>query len=301
MNFEIYSGDSLVYNSRSTNQNYALGSPHLKLELNKAGTLEFSIFPTHPMYNSFKRMSTYVTVYRDNEEVFRGRVLQVEDEMYMERKIQIEGDLAYLVDSLQYPDKVSEKSPISPMQTMSGNVLKITNAAPNMNYNEIVVNVAPIQNGSGNPSASNIRPISGRTTTSIYRTGNNLLECTMSTRTVNGVTATVNSDGTIILNGTATGDCAFTYGSQQSLKLGYGYILSGAPSGSGASTYRLAVYSGGWKYDDGFGVYFSKENAADNSVKILVAQGCECNNVVFYPQIRAGLTLENLKHIMEPQ
>lgn len=97
--------EQLFYDSESGNARMAVAQPSLKLELSKAGSLDFTILPTHPMYDSFMKMKTYVRVMQDDKEIFRGRVLQIEDTTYMERQIQCEGDLAYLIDSLQPPQQ----------------------------------------------------------------------------------------------------------------------------------------------------------------------------------------------------
>lgn len=96
--------EALFYDSESGAAEQAIGSPKLKIELNKAGTLDFKIYPMHPMYNSFRKLKTYIRIMLDDFEIFRGRVLQIETTTYKERSIKCEGDLAYLVDSIQPPD-----------------------------------------------------------------------------------------------------------------------------------------------------------------------------------------------------
>lgn len=64
--------------------------------------------------------------------------------------------------------------------------------------------VAPVQVGSGDPSPSNVRPISGFTGAKLTKCGKNLLPPVFGSKTNNGVTFTVNSDGTVTANGTAT-------------------------------------------------------------------------------------------------
>lgn len=96
--------EALFYDSESGAAEQAIGSPKLKIELNKAGTFDFKIYPMHPMYNSFRKLKTYIRIMLDDFEIFRGRVLQIETTTYKERSIKCEGDLAYLVDSIQPPD-----------------------------------------------------------------------------------------------------------------------------------------------------------------------------------------------------
>ena len=110
MRYLLYANDQLFYDSENSLINDAIAEPRLHLELSKAGTLEFKIHPTHSMYNSFTRMTTYIRVMQDDEEIFRGRVLEIEDDTYMERKIQCEGDLSYFCDTYQPPDKVKSKT-----------------------------------------------------------------------------------------------------------------------------------------------------------------------------------------------
>ncbi len=105
--------EELFYDSESGSAEMAIAQPNLKLELSKAGTLEFTILPTHPMYDSFHKMKTYVRVMQDDYELFRGRVLSIEDTTYKERHVQCEGDLAYLIDSLQPPQQEVEANTTS--------------------------------------------------------------------------------------------------------------------------------------------------------------------------------------------
>ena len=55
----------------------------------------------------------------------------------------------------------------------------------------------PVQSGSGDPSPTNVRPISGWTGAKVSRTGKNIIYPTYESRTQNNVTFTVNSDGSI--------------------------------------------------------------------------------------------------------
>lgn len=77
--------------------------PKLEMELNKVGSFSFTIYPDHPYYNDIHQMKSVVTVYCDSEIVFSGRVLLIERGFYNEKSILCEGELAYLLDSIQYP------------------------------------------------------------------------------------------------------------------------------------------------------------------------------------------------------
>ena len=71
------------------------------LEVNKTGLLTFKIPPTHPYYNKIKRHSSQITLYQENTILFSGRVLNDETDFYKIKTIECEGELSYLLDSIQ--------------------------------------------------------------------------------------------------------------------------------------------------------------------------------------------------------
>lgn len=69
----------------------------------------------------------------------------------------------------------------------------------------VVASWEPVQEGSGEPSPENIRPISGRDTVSVERCGENLLNITPFTKLINkGITYKYVANGGIHISGTAT-------------------------------------------------------------------------------------------------
>lgn len=70
----------------------------------------------------------------------------------------------------------------------------------------LVLNLEPHQSGSGDPSPTNIRPISGYDAVNVTRAGKNLYRYPYAntTHTQDGITWTDNGDGSITVNGTAT-------------------------------------------------------------------------------------------------
>lgn len=95
-------------------------------------------------------------------------------------------------------------------ETLSGDIITLPPYDPPLTlYTEtgrfiysLIADIEPVQAGTGDPSPDNIRPISGWTKCNVQRTGKNLLENTLTTRTVNGTTFTVNTDGSITISGT---------------------------------------------------------------------------------------------------
>lgn len=104
--FYIYADGKPLYSpafaSANTNA-YAAINPRLSLELNKAGSLSLTILPTNHLYNEIKVLKTIITVMQDGVEIFRGRVTDITTDIFMQRTIYAEGELAFLIDSIQRP------------------------------------------------------------------------------------------------------------------------------------------------------------------------------------------------------
>lgn len=115
-------------------------------------------------------------------------------------------------------------------------------------------------------------------------------------RTINGVTWTVNDDGTITANGTATADSGFWIVEQKYiLEPNKQYIFSGSPINvSILYVYQMvsAFVDGAWKtsyYDYGRGgfVFTAMENAAYR-IETVVPAGTTVNNLTFKPMLNEG-------------
>lgn len=121
------------------------------------------------------------------------------------------------------------------------------------------------------------------------RSGKNLLQNGGASITSYGITTTVNGDGSVTVEGTATQDYYyFLFSEQPTLKAGT-YILSGCPSGGSSTTYRLAVmdssYSLNLAVDDGSSGTFTLAEDTIISPLILIRSGVTIN-ATFYPMIR---------------
>lgn len=105
MTYRFYANDELIFASDWADPEYQLISPIIKMEVNKAGSLEFTILPRHPFYDALSKMKTRISVYMDDQPIFSGRVLSDDTDTYRQRKIYCEGSLTYLVDSVLGPSK----------------------------------------------------------------------------------------------------------------------------------------------------------------------------------------------------
>ena len=117
---------------------------------------------------------------------------------------------------------------------------------------------------------------------------------TGSSITDNGITYTVNSDGSIRADGTATAASLFmliSTGKSLLLSKNKTYTLSGCPAG-GNSNYYLFLQTTNYTesyLDNGNGVTFIPQNT-NYYLIIRVATGATLNDVTFYPQLEVGDT-----------
>lgn len=101
--YTIYADGKLVHAPHLIDQGCGVFSPTLTVELNKAGSLEFTIPPNHVHYDDIAKLKSIITVLQNGEELFRGRVLHDEKDFYKQKKTYCEGELAFLLDSVVRP------------------------------------------------------------------------------------------------------------------------------------------------------------------------------------------------------
>ena len=107
------------------------------------------------------------------------------------------------------------------------------------------------------------------------------------TQTINGITWTINADGTVTANGTATAN-SFLYLIPNNTNISYGYEthISGCPAGGSSTTYEIQVaMTGGTTYHD----YGDGKTIPDTYVYryfvCAVRSGQTVSNLVFRPMI----------------
>ena len=124
------------------------------------------------------------------------------------------------------------------------------------------------------------------------RSGKNLLDNTATTKISNGITFTVNSDKTVLADGTNdTSANSSLIINRYDLSPGT-YILNGCPSGGASNTYRLAIqetgsYSVLGSIDIGNGSgEFTIDTTTNVQIAIFIQKGLMVNNLLFKPMLR---------------
>ena len=129
--------------------------------------------------------------------------------------------------------------------------------------------------------------IFGRTT-QVTTTGKNLFEHTQKNATVNGVTLTVNDDGSITANGICTANSIIKIG-EFNFTAGESYILTGCPAGGSDTTYRMDLRADSdvllLEYGEGATITPDIDTMVDVHIRFQ-GDNTVISNKRFYPMIR---------------
>ena len=99
--YQIFADDNLIYDPNIPD--LTVTAAKVTLELNKTGSFTFTIQPSNPYINYLQKLKTIIRVYQDGYLLFKGRILNDTAGINQEKQVTCEGDLAFLVDSIQRP------------------------------------------------------------------------------------------------------------------------------------------------------------------------------------------------------
>lgn len=99
--FSIKANDKVIYDYRS--DKLKVFTPKLSLEANTTNSFSFKIYPNHQHFNEIEKLKTIIKVYQDGKLIFRGRVLEDKEEFNKAKSVDVEGELAFLLDSIYRP------------------------------------------------------------------------------------------------------------------------------------------------------------------------------------------------------
>lgn len=99
--YRIYCDDTLIYDS--TLEDFTIAKGQIVKEMNKSGSFTFTIYSNHAYYNLIQKLKSIITVYKGEEQIFRGRVIKEVIGFYKDKTYTCEGELGYLLDSIQRP------------------------------------------------------------------------------------------------------------------------------------------------------------------------------------------------------
>lgn len=101
--YKLKADGVVFYDPSADDMTLQVLSPKATFELNKAGSLTFTVLPGNVMYDGLHKLKTVITLEQDDEIIFRGRVLETTTDLYNQKEVYCEGELAFLLDSLVRP------------------------------------------------------------------------------------------------------------------------------------------------------------------------------------------------------
>lgn len=101
--FRIYLDDILIHDPLLSSTGLVVSNPTLDITLNKTNALQFVIYPTNPHYDKVVKTTSIYTVYDDDILKFRGRLLNDTLNFNRAKSVYVEGDLAFLLDTIVRP------------------------------------------------------------------------------------------------------------------------------------------------------------------------------------------------------
>lgn len=161
----------------------------------------------------------------------------------------------------------------------------------------------PYSVGKASPSPDYPQDLTSIENTTVTIMGKNLLNHQGTSKTMNGITFTVNEDKSIHVNGTATGSTSYYLRNPFTLPKG-SYVLSGCPTGGSVGTYRVYYSDNITKTVGDYGqpAKFTLDNSFTGMVVLQIYSGAVIDNLTFYPMIRnASFEDETYEPYIEPQ
>ena len=135
MIYKIYSDNYLLYDS--SNENYVLTDIKLTQEVNKVDELKFKIYPSHTNFDNINKLTSIITVTKEDEVIFRGRALNDTQDFYNVKNITCESHLAYLFDSIVRPFRFPSDSQFEGAATSENPVEFFLNWLINNHNNQV--------------------------------------------------------------------------------------------------------------------------------------------------------------------
>lgn len=143
----------------------------------------------------------------------------------------------------------------------------------------------PYTGGKASPNPDYPQEIKSVSISGMKTHGKNLLKNEATSNTVYGITLTVNDDGTVKVNGTATDAVYLNVKNDFAFEKDKSYTLSGCPVGGSATTYSIYI-NGKSSHDYGNGVTYAEKEGSMANVVIVIRKGTTVNNLVFKPMLR---------------
>lgn len=104
--YRVFYNNTLIADSKI--EDLAIINPVVSLKVNCAGTFTFTMPSNHPYYDLIQKKIGLIKVFRDEEQIFEGDCVRTTVDFFKQKKIECEGDLAFLNDTFLRPGRVED-------------------------------------------------------------------------------------------------------------------------------------------------------------------------------------------------
>ena len=104
MAYSATKNGEVFFSTDSMDQSLALASAQLELKAGAAGLFSFTVLPNNRFYDEFSLVSDYIDVYRNQKLIFSGRVSSISQAFDLSLKIEAQGLLSILNDTVFRPE-----------------------------------------------------------------------------------------------------------------------------------------------------------------------------------------------------
>lgn len=125
--YQLKYKDYILHDMRLADEKLIIRDPSVKLAVSKAGEMSFTVDAEHPYLSNLRRMSGLVELLDGTLPIYRGRITSDTKDFYGAHKIETEGIMAVLNDSIippfNFPDDFAEDDSYK-AAAASGNVVE---------------------------------------------------------------------------------------------------------------------------------------------------------------------------------
>lgn len=104
MIYEVYLNDEILY--YPNDEKYSICNAVLNEKIDEVSTFEFDVYPNNPKYEDIKNSVSYISIIKDNTEIFYGKVTEIEISLNKRKHIYVRGILAEMLHA--YPNFTPE-------------------------------------------------------------------------------------------------------------------------------------------------------------------------------------------------
>lgn len=101
--YRIFQNSDLIYAPNLGDRGYGVLNPVLELKVNDSGTLTFTMTPDNQMFDNIELLTSTIFLYKDDDLIWHGRPVSVEENFWKNRTVVCKGALNFLQDTMWQP------------------------------------------------------------------------------------------------------------------------------------------------------------------------------------------------------